>query len=228
MSRKVDLLVRRELPEPETLGFLVDEETLDPGGFLARRSRKLRIARGAEAPSRPFVYDEVARRALDAVVVVPFFRREGELFVVLRTAFRPPVALRAPVDDALPREALGALWEFPAGLVEPSESTGPGLRRAALRELAEETGFRPPETALIELGRAAFPAPGVIAEAHFFFAVEVEPESRGEPELDGSPLEEYFELVAVPLPAVLAAARAGRLRDGKTELAARRLAEEES
>ncbi len=225
MTRKVELLVRRELPEPETLGFLVEEEVLDPGGFIARRSRRLRVERPGETPSRAFVYDEVARRALDAVVIAPFFRREGEVFVVLRTALRPPVALRAPIDDALPSVALGALWEFPAGLVEPDESSRSGLRRAALRELAEETGFRPSEDALVELGAAAFPAPGVIAEAHFFFAAEVAPESRGEPSLDGSALEEYFELVAVPLAVVLAAARSGRLRDAKTELAARRLAE---
>lgn len=225
MSPLVELLVREDLPEPEALGFLVEEDRTDPGGFIARRARRLRIARPGAPPSRPFVYDEVARRALDAVVIAPFFRRGGELFVVLRTALRPPVVLRGTLGEALPREALGALWEFPAGLVEPEENSVSGLRRAALRELEEETGFCPGEGALVELGAAAFPAPGVIAEAHFFFAAEVDPDARRAPSLDGSPLEEYFELVAVPLSVVLTAARSGRLRDAKTELAARRLAE---
>jgi ADP-ribose pyrophosphatase len=215
------------LPVAEELVITTLDDQLDPGGFLRRRSRRLTLSRtgaGAKA-SEAFVYDEVTRRAIDAVVVVPFFRENDMVRVVLRTALRPPVALRQPIPPALPASALLPLWEVPAGLVEPSESHATGLREAASRELLEETGFRVSPQALIELGPPAFPCPGVLGECHFFFAAEVTMSERSKPELDGSPLEEFFELCAIPLSGALAAAREGNLRDSKSELALRRLAE---
>lgn len=190
-------------------------------------------------------YDEVDRRALDAVVILPHFElasevaselpRQGsaltqgsgtEHWVVLRSAVRPPVTLRDPQRSPLPESGGRGLWEAPAGLVEPDESSPEGLRRAALRELLEETGFSPGDAALFELGPPAYPCPGVIAERHFFFRVRIDPDRQVAPPLDGSALEAAGEVIAVPLHVALAAARQGELADAKTELAVRRLSEE--
>ena len=57
------------------------------------------------------------------------------------------------------------LWEFPAGGIERGES----LRRAAAREMAEETGFRPKR--LRKLFHF-YPTPGVSAEIMHLFLGE--------------------------------------------------------
>jgi ADP-ribose pyrophosphatase len=211
-------------PPPATLTVLVDRSP-PAEGFLRMVRRELSVARPGQGPSAPFVYDEVDRRALDAVVVAAHFTRGGERCVVLRSAVRPPVALRDAARSPIPEPAERALWELPAGLVEPSEASEQGLALAAARELHEETGLSLPPERLAPLGPSTFPCPGVLAERHFYFHVEVEPEQRQEPPLDGSPLEQVGELVAVPLRALLAAARRGELADAKTELGLRRLAE---
>jgi ADP-ribose pyrophosphatase len=115
----------------------------------------------------------------------------------------------------------GVLWELPAGLVEPDETP----RAAAARELGEELGFHVDETAMQPLGGWTVPAPGFVGEMHFFFHVRVDPSSRREPDGDGTPLEDGAVCVAVPLDELLDACRRGDIRDAKTELALRRLAD---
>jgi ADP-ribose pyrophosphatase len=66
----------------------------------------------------------------------------------------------------------------------------------------------------------------VLAERHFYFAVEVDPTDRGRPELDGSALEREGAVVAVPLAEALSMCRDGRIVDAKTELGLRRLEEQ--
>ncbi len=223
--------IRPDFPALPDVELEVLEDLSPPGaGFLrlVRRRYRARLPDGGQ--SAEFVYDEVDRRAIDAVVIVAHFEAPGasgqpERYVYLRSAVRPPVELRdhrrSPLDEPHPR----ALWEVPAGLVEEDEQSSEGLVRTAARELAEEAGFEMPLEAFSELGHSTFPCPGVIAERHFFFHVEVDPKTRAEPHLDGSPLEALGVVVAVPLREALRVCRAGGLADAKTELALRRLAE---
>ncbi len=166
--------------------------------------------------SAPFAYDIAVRAALDAVIVAAHFVEDGERHVFLRSAVRPPLALRSapPPHD-------GLLWELPAGLVEPGESP----RSAAARELHEELGFEVEPRSLLDLGPWTFPAPGFIAETHHFFHLDVGTGTRGAPLEDGSALEREAAIIAVPLAKALEHCRRGHLRDAKTELALRRLAE---
>src|SRR5262249_32743972 len=151
-------------------------------------------------------YDVLDRRALDACVMVAHHVDAGRIQVWMRSAVRPPLALRA----IEPRSS-GILWELPAGLVEPGESP----RAAAARELAEELGFDVDEGDLHTLGEWTAPAPGFVGEMHFFFHVRVDPSKRKEPGGDGSPLEEGALCVAAPLDALLDACRSGEIRDAK-------------
>lgn len=205
------------LPQPPEVELeVVGDRTGAPGpAFLEVRRLDLVTRHGVEA-SAPFPYDILERRALDACVMVAHHEEAGRVHVWLRSALRPPVVLR-PIE---PRHR-APLWEVPAGLVEPGESPA----SAAARELDEELGFQLDASALEPLGPWAVPAPGFIGEIHFYFHVRVAPAARREPRGDGSPLEESAAIVAVPLDEALDACRRGEIRDAKTELALRRLAD---
>src|SRR5690606_10034210 len=99
---------------------------------------------GGRSDVPPFSYDLVERRALDAAVIAAHhLDARGAPCVYLRSAVRPPVALRP-----IPPKLTGVLWELPAGLIEPDEAP----RSAAARELYEELGFLADEAALEPLG----------------------------------------------------------------------------
>jgi ADP-ribose pyrophosphatase len=192
------------------------DESRASGGFLNLRRLDL-VAQAPGGPaSRTFAYDIATRASLDAVVMAAHHVRDGARRVFLRSALRPPLAFRPipPACDA-------ALWELPAGLIDPGELP----REAAARELAEELGFKVEPRSLQDLGPPTFPAPGFIAERHHFFHVEVYPESRRTPSEDGSVLEKDAVITDVPLTVLLDLCRAGEIPDAKTELALRRLAE---
>jgi ADP-ribose pyrophosphatase len=221
-----------QLVTPRGGRVLVEDVETEPGGFLRRISRTLRVVGDGlpESAQRPFRYDEVDRRALDAVVVVPHFLDRDSSgqpvrWVILRSAVRPPVLLRSPTRFRGQLAGGEPLWEVPAGLVEPEEETDEGLRDAAVRELDEETGFRIAANALVPLGPPLYPCPGVIAERQYLFAADITGVSQGTPGLDGSPLEALGELVSIPLRSAMSElARLGPV-DAKTEVALRRLKE---
>ena len=211
---KIDLELLEDLSPPDQNGFL----------RLVRRRYRATYPDGTQSP--PFIYDAVDRDAIDAVVIVAHFLAFGQRRVFLRSALRPPLTLRVRAHSPLPDEACdGALWELPAGLVEQSERSPAGVVHAAQRELLEELGFEVGLAELRALGRSTFPAPGFVAERHFFFEVAVDPSARREPEHDGSPLEHFGQVVDVTLADALARCRDGAIEDAKTELALRRLAE---
>jgi ADP-ribose pyrophosphatase len=210
----------RPLPDPPAIRLVVARDrtphALATGGFLNVQRVDL-IARYPDGTeSEPFPYDIGTRAALDAVVVAAHFEQAGATHVYLRSAVRPPCALRlvSPTHD-------GNLWELPAGLVEPGEDPA----ATAARELGEELGFAVNARALRTLGHWTFPAPGMIGERHIFFAVEIDPLARATPLEDGSVLERAAAILSLPLEDALEHCRSGTIVDGKTELALRRLAE---
>lgn len=194
----------------------------EPGFLQLRRARF--VASLEQQDTAPFAYDHVERLAIDAVVIAAHFEQDGERNVYLRSSVRPPIALR-PDETVSLDAALVCLWELPAGLIEPDESSPEGIPRCAARELEEELGFTCSPAVFRELGPRVYPLPAMIGEFQYFFEVEVSPELRRNPSLDGSPLEQNGEIQAVSLSLALQWCREGRIPDGKTELGLRRLAE---
>jgi ADP-ribose diphosphatase len=191
-------------------------ESRPDGGFLNLRRLDLTLEYPDGSASGPFGYDIATREALDAVVLAATYVADGVRYVYLRSAVRPPLALREipPAHGAL-------LWELPAGLVEAGEDPA----STAVRELAEELGFTADVRDLRPLGEWTFPTPGMIGERQIYYVVDVDPKSRVEPTEDGSVLERDAAIVALPVEDVLEHCRTGAIRDLKTELALRRLAE---
>jgi ADP-ribose pyrophosphatase len=206
---------------------------LASGGFLNVARFELVATYPDGTESAPFQYDVANRRALDAAMIVAHFTEAGVPHVYLRSAVRPPCALRASMvgveraaggEEAIAASETGAdggLWEIPAGLIEPGEAAD----EAAARELGEELGFVAEARALRPLGPWMFPVPGMIAERNVYYRIEVDPRTRTAPTEDGSALEREATIVAIPLAEALAHCRSGAIRDAKTELALRRLAE---
>ena len=182
-------------------------------GFLALRRVEARATYPTGETSEPFVYDVVERDAMDAVVMAATFREGEVVYVLLRSAMRPPLALRDP--------RTASLWELPAGLVERGEDP----REAAARELLEELGATVDPGALHPLGPLAAPAPGMVAEVQYFFHAEIAHDQLQTPTEDGSPLERNAEIMALPLASALAELGRHGLVDSKTELGLRRLIE---
>jgi ADP-ribose pyrophosphatase len=203
------------LPAPPKVELEIVGDRVNATPFLDVRRVELVAVRDGER-SDPFPYDILERRALDACIMVAHHVRDGAVHVYLRSAVRPPVALR-PIAPS----ASGLLWEVPAGLVEPGESPV----AAAVRELDEELGFTVRPEDLVPLGPWSVPAPGFIGEIHHTFHVRVDPTTQRTPGGDGSPLERDARILSIPLAAALDACRRGDVRDAKTELALRRLAE---
>lgn len=206
------------LPEvPKVELEVVADRTVqtDERGFLKVRSVDLVAVRPDGTRSERFPYDVLDRNAIDAAIMVAHHEENGRIHVYLRSAVRPPLALR-PRDPMPP-----SVWEVPAGLIEPDERPA----AAAARELEEELGFTVREEDMIPLGPSAYPAPGFIGELHHYFHVRVDPRTRREPSGDGSPLEHGARIESVPLDEALDACRRGEVPDAKTELTLRRLVE---
>jgi ADP-ribose pyrophosphatase len=184
--------------------------------FLSLQRQQWRTRLPDGSTSRPFVYDAVRRRAMHAAVILAHFQSNRQTHVFLRSCLRPPVML-----DAEDSSHVG-MWELPAGLIEPGEAPA----QAAARETREELGFALAPDTFRQLGPYVLPAPGMIGERQYFFTVEVDADQRGEPTLDGSPLELGGRVIAIPMDDALELAARGDLPDAKSELGLRRLKEQ--
>jgi ADP-ribose pyrophosphatase len=121
-----------------------------------------------------------------AVVVAPL---EGDLLMVEQ--YRPTIR-----EHCL---------ELPAGIVEPGET----FEEAGARELEEEVGYRPRETALVE---RCWCSTGVLRhERGVVYATDLEP---GDRKLDGN---EFLDVVRVPVDEALARARSEPSNDATLE-----------
>ena len=200
-------------------------------GYLRVKRRKMRARYADGQQSDEFKYDVVERWNQDAVAILLHSVRAGVRYIILRSAIRPPLALRetllegaAPYPDGVSR---GELWEIPAGLVENDERNARGLVECAVRETEEEVGLTIRAEDVRPLGGAMLPSSGIIGECVFLFECEVDTSKHTVPEGDG-PLERNARVIEVPFETALSWCDHGLLPDAKTELAIRRFASKAS
>jgi ADP-ribose pyrophosphatase len=157
---------------------------------IVHKGRKIEVAVDHEVgpDGRPFRRDVVLHPG--AVAILPLL--DGGRVCLLRN--------RRPVVGE-------TLWEIPAGTLEPGEP----VEAAAVRELAEETGYR---AGRLEKLAAFFPSPGVLSErTHLFAAHDLTP---GPMKLEA---DEELEPQIVPWTQALAWALDGTICDAKTLVA---------
>lgn len=218
---------------PEIKLEVLEQKTIPETGFLRVLRSQVKAHYTDETISEPFTVDSIIRNNMDAVVIIGHFHAEyGRTpgrYVYLRSALRPALAFRDYKTSKLPEdEYVGNTFELPAGLVEKDETGLEGFRVAAAREFEEEIGFTVNPEKMNLLGHRIFPTVGMAAERLFFFEVEVNPEEKKEPSLDGHPMEEGASIQAVLLKEAIEYCRKGYLPDAKTEIGLRRLADKYS
>ncbi len=96
------------------------------------------------------------------------------------------------------------LIEVPAGKLEQGEEH----RSAALRELKEETGFRPEK---FEFLGSIYPSPGYCAEILYLYLARELEQTGAEPDED-----EYLNVEKIPFSSLVDMAAAGEIHDSKT------------
>ena len=126
---------------------ITDEKTLYAGNFLALKKLEYTDENG----SRRTWESAVRTPPTPAVMILPLIVPDDE--VVLIRQFRPPTGRY--------------VWETPAGLIDPGETP----EHAALRELAEETGY---SGKLIRLLPQSFSSSGLSGESVFMAFVEID------------------------------------------------------
>lgn len=174
----------------------------------------------AESPSPQVatrrVYDgRVVKLDLDTVRT-PDGDGTMELEIIRHPGAAAVVALLDAPDAQDPRVLLihqyryaagGAIWEIPAGVLEPGEEPADCARR----ELQEETGASADR---VERLTTIFTTPGFTDEQiHLFVATGIRP---GEPDTER---DEFIQTEARPLSRVLEMIRDGEIRDGKSAVA---------
>jgi ADP-ribose pyrophosphatase len=206
---------------------IVDDYTersrCDEGYLRVKRRVMTAHAEGRETDS--FKYDVIERWAPDAVAILLYCKQNDDTRILLRSAIRPPLALRSmPLVAGAPfveGVAHGELWEICAGIIEEKERSPEGIVQCACREVGEEMGIvlRPSDVQV--LGAPFFPSAGMTGECIYLFAAPYDPSARAEPAGDG-PLEQGAKIIELSLNDAKAWVDAGWLPDVKTELAIRR------
>jgi ADP-ribose pyrophosphatase len=153
------------------------------GPVFAVRTDRVRLSDGHEARM-----DVVEHAGSVGIVACP---QPGELVLVRQY-----------------RHAVGrSLWEIPAGSMDAGESPA----AAALRELAEETGYRGASAREIA---SIYPTPGYCSE--LLHVMHVEGVSPGTQSLDE---DERIEVAVMPIARLRDMAASGEIGDAKTLLA---------
>jgi len=196
-----------------------------PGFLTLERVRARNLYRDGGA-SRPYRFEVLHRRGVDAVAILPFYfeGRRRRLMVVCKVGFRPGLHTRSrlplPLRD---RRRYTSVIEAVAGSLEPGDRGESGITSRARSELMEETGLKPLRGHSPRLGGGFFPSHGQSTEKVHLRAFEIDPALALEPEGDGSVNESDSGTIAIEASRLLRMCRTGLIEDPKLEIGVARL-----
>ncbi len=202
-------------------------------GFLTLERYLARNLYEAGGASRPYRFEVVHRRGLDAVAVIPYFfkavrdggkQKRRKLMVVFKIGFRPGMYLRSKMHPPEPdRRKYTYVLEAVAGSIEPGDDGARGIDARARAELLEETGMKPREARLIRLGSGFFPSHGQSTEKVHLRACAIDPVRASMPIGDGSVNEDDSGTFIMEAGRLLEGCRKGMIEDPKLEIGVTRL-----
>jgi len=205
------------------LAILAKLPSSGPGFLTLHRYRAKNLYAGGKA-SRPYRFEILHRRGVDAVAVVPFFRDRDRVMVICNIGFRPGLYTRARLPlPARDRGRYTSIIECVAGSLEPGDRGTTGITARARRELLEETGLVPVRGGTVDLGAGFFPSHGQSTEKVHLRAFEVDPRAARRPDGDGSVNEADAGMIAIEAHRILALCREGGIEDPKLEIGVSRL-----
>jgi ADP-ribose pyrophosphatase len=195
-------------------------------GFLTLERMRVRNVYGDRTLSRPYRFEVLHRRGLDAVAILPFYfhGRTRRVMVLCKIGFRPGLRLRASLRKPLPdRRKYDWVIEAVAGSLEPGDRGERGITERARKELFEETGFRSSRRRSLGLGAGFFPSHGQSTEKIHLRAFEIDPRMHRESGGDGSVNEADSGTIAIEASRILGLCRSGLIEDPKLEVGVSRL-----
>lgn len=196
-----------------------------PGFLRLERFRARNVYRDASA-SRPYRFEVLHRRGVDAVAILPFYfeGRGRRLMLVCKFGFRPALETRSrlalPLRDDRPYRSV---IEAVAGSLEPGDRGRRGITSRARAELLEETGYRPIAGRALGLGAGFFPSHGQSTEKVHLRAFEIDPTSAHRAPGDGSVNEADAGTIAIEAGRILRMCMQGLIEDPKLEIGVSRL-----
>ena len=196
-----------------------------PGFLRLERFQAKNLYRRGGA-SRPYRFEVLHRRGVDAVAIVPFYsdRRTRRLMVICKIGFRPGLYLRHRLLlPARERRRYTSVIEAVAGSLEPGDRGEGGITARARAELIEETGLRPLAGRGRDLGVGFFPSHGQSTEKVHLRAFRVDPRKAVDPAGDGSVNEADAGTIAIEARRIIEMCRAGLIEDPKLEIGVTRL-----
>lgn len=221
----MSVLVMRPRRPVRGLRVLARLPASGPGFLRLERYRAVNLYRAGGA-SRPYRFEVVHRRGVDAVAIFPFYFRttSRRLMVVCKVGFRPGLFTRGklplPVRD---RRTYTFIIEAVAGSLEPGDRGESGITARARAELFEETGLRPIGRRGVRMGAGFFPSHGQSTEKIHLRAFEVDPSRREAAPGDGSVNEADAGTIAIEATRILSMCRDGIIEDPKLEIGVTRL-----
>jgi ADP-ribose pyrophosphatase len=214
------------LPRPVAGMRIVERLSSSGPGFLTLERMRVRNVYGDGTLSRPYRFEVLHRRGLDAVAIMPFYfhGRARRLMVLCKIGFRPGLRLRASLRKPLPdRRKYDWVIEAVAGSLEPGDRGERGITDRARKELYEETGFRSSRGRPVGLGAGFFPSHGQSTEKIHLRAFEIDPRAQRASDGDGSVNEADSGTIAVEASRILRLCRVGLIEDPKLEVGVSRL-----
>jgi ADP-ribose pyrophosphatase len=175
--------------------------------------------------SREYRLYVVDRKYVDALGIVLYYYDGDRVRVILRKTLRPVIMFRTMKEKPFAEDVEYSLIEIVAGVVEFEDVGEEGLRRRAILETKEESGYEISYKDIVFLGEPIYSSPGLFPEKIYLLAGRVEPNKRSVATGDGSPMEEAGKIIDIPLEEAIDWCVSGKIKDSKTEIALRRLRE---
>ncbi len=212
----------KEIKEVKILDHKICNQFENP--FFVHHKYRLQNLYKDNTLSREYNIEFFDRKGYDCVAVIPFFIKDGKIFVGILKAFRPTIYFRK--DYALPLKdsrVYTYVYESVAGSLEKGDFGYDKVLDRVVKELEEEAGFVVHKEKVFSLGGSFFPSHGQSTEKIHLFAADISDAKKVEAKGDGSVNEELNRILFFEIEELTDMCFKGVVEDPKVEIGIGRL-----